>query len=629
MTAPNLIDPHQIARRFVYDLEDGLHSWFEGFGVIRDKDGDVYTPIANKLQVEVCRAIGWCLTQRLPIRIIILKPRQKGCSTISMAAMYWLMCRFGWQCGLMGGELSQTQNLMEYFRTYAELDAFPWGFERPVGAKVALFGNGARIQSATARNQNAFRSASLQALLLTEAARWADGKVARPDAVLAGAVKCVSTRRNSCIIMESTARGPTGFFARYYGDAVYLKDAMAGKFPKDWNGYIKIFSPWYVHDDSRMFHRDPENLEKTILKTLKGKVKQPPKHIREFLIEDRNAILPTYTPEEKQMAREYKLTPDQIRWHRRVMKNECNDEWGEMRMDYPKTPEEAFHASSNQWFNGGVLKLFRKRAEAAVAHYNFGNLEGENGNYTWHQAEQKSHGDLRLIEPPVSGLNYLVAVDVASLQTTTARDPDKHSALVIRAGFLDGEMIWHPPKVVCRTKYLCRWDADIIADRVYRMSRFYGNARIAVERNNTGEGLIQLLRTKGANLYRPRAAEIHGARVEQTFLEANYGFLTTGTSRIQILENLRKHIRLHNEEGYGLEFDCVDGVAELENFIVPENGTPTAAEGYHDDDVLALAIGVHLAPSHATRYRLPRNNPELSPDLMIDAEDSWGGGQWS
>jgi hypothetical protein len=62
-------------------------------------------------------------------------------------------------------------------------------------------------------------------------------------------------------------------------------------------------------------------------------------------------------------------------------------------------------------------------------------------------------------------------------------------------------------------------------------------------------------------------------------------------------------------------------VSELRGFVVAENGRPEAATGKHDDDVLALAIGLATIEG-ATTYTEPKAIRNLPPDLqkLVDAQ---------
>jgi phage terminase large subunit len=226
----------------------------------------------------------------------------------------------------------------------------------------------------------------------------------------------------------------------------------------------------------------------------------------------------------------------------------------------------------------------------------------------------------KMIEEPCPGLDYILAADPASLDQTKSKDPDKHSVVVVRKAYLDTNGRWWPHKLVARTIYECRWDGDIISDQIYRLSCFYGGCKIVVEANNTGQGVIRDLKAMGAPLYMRNIDDQKGD-VRMPKPTGAYGFLTTGGAyegcRGYVLDNLKKHVRELETHGLGIEVDCEDMVKEMKTFIRNPKGRPEAAEGKHDDDVMALAIAIFLADGHATRYVPPTMQKELPRDLQI------------
>lgn len=627
-----------LARAVVTSPQYGLAASFVEYATIKTKDrGVIRNPTLNPLQREVCEAVSWCLVNRKPIRLVILKPRQKGLSTISTWVLYWLMRVYGVEAVIIGGQSSEVKNLWKYFRRYVQGDLFDWGFECNLRALDATFGNGASCIHETARDEDAGRGGTFHLCLATEAARWREGGVADADAVLAGILACVPPLPETCVILESTAKGNTGFFYEYYQESITLAEAKAGKWAE--NGFIKIFSPWYAHDDSRLLHEEPKDqaFRAAIVDAIRSRdVSQLSDDGLEFLRKEAEAgqkLIASYRPEERAMAKEYRLTPDQIRWYRTAFKQICKSNISRMKREFPATDTEAFNASTNQFFSTSGLRIMRQQAVNQAGHRQSGTLEGANGRYSWVPTDEE-HAYFSLWEAPQPHRNYLVAVDTARGEYTQSSDPDKHSALVIRQGWFDPDRGWIKHKVVARTVYECRWLTDILIEMVWRLSCFYGRALIIPE-SNLGQGLIKGLRDLNAPIYQRNTGDMHGD-VRTPKPTGNYGFETTGSiskkgSRDWILENLAKHVREFNTEGMGVEFFCEDGVNELSHFIVPPNGRPEAAPGHHDDDVMALAIGMNFIESHATRYVPPVQNMPLPRDLqaLMDEQDRAGRGQWS
>jgi hypothetical protein len=604
MTQKAILDPAAVERVMVSDPRDGFANWFSAYARIKDKRGKIVQPILNPMQQEICDAIGWCLTNNRPIRLVILKPRQVGLSTIIVAALYWFMLTRSIEGCVIGGQDDQVKSLWEYFKRYASTDLMNWGISKDVQAEKAVFSNGSRCLHETAGDPEAGRGNAFHFVLCTEAARWREGGVCDADQVLAGILSCVPMLPETCVVLESTARGPTGPFYEYYQSAVSLEEAKAGEWAD--SGFIKIFSPWYVHDQHRELHPIPEQ----------------ERHIET-----------TYTADERDMVQRFNLESSQIRWYRSAFHQIAKKEPATMKREFPATEEEAFHSTSNQRFNSVGLAHFRQ--QSVLAHPEFGLLEGQNNRYAFIPTEE-SYAKFVLYEQPVAPLRYLIAVDTMTARYTNPDDMDCHSALVIRSGYMDEfTHAWKPPKVVCRLAYKCRLDIDLLTEDIWRMSQFYGNCKIIPEANQE-RGLIAGLLKKGADVYEQMTTDRKGnARKEKS--TGMYGIQTTGGqagtgSRNRMIEMLATAIREYNTPMDGLEILDRPLVQELEDFIVHPSGKAEAAPGKHDDDVMALAIGITFI-GLATPYVAQVIKKELPRDLQLLEQDlnqqDKRGGQWN
>lgn len=590
-----------------HDVRHGLRHWVETYGRILTKAGKIETPVLNPMQEEIVEVVSWCLEHGKPIRLIVLKPRQKGCSTISTAVMYWLMCRSVINAVLIGGQYDQVDNLWKIFKRYAESDEFDWGFPRQVLERTGRFHNGengsvgSALMRETAGDDEAGRSGCFQFMLATESARWKKGNAAE---VLAGIMNCIPFLAETCVILESTAAGPFGFFYDYWQKGVSFEEFKQGN---EGNGFIQIFSPWFDHDQDIGHIRDPHE---------------------EAVIRD------SYSDEERAMSVKYDLEPRHIKYYRRTMAMECKDDPAVMMREYPGSPEEAFHASSNQRFNSVGLKLMEARAKATENKPQPGVLTGEGTRYTW-EVTDENEAMITLIEHPKEGCRYTLSVDVMTggSQTESA-DPDLHAPLVIRSAYHDSAGLYHPPKVVARTVYECRWDIDILTEWVWRLSCYYGQCLIVPE-INADRGMTLLLSQRGANLYE-RQQDDEKSDVRRPKKTGRYGFLTNRGNRDYIIENLAALIREFDGELPGIEVD-IDTIKELNHFVTdPLSGRAEAASGHHDDSVMSLAIGM-ACESRGTVYRKRIDRASAPSDLKEDEKilrrrkrrRSSGGGRYS
>jgi hypothetical protein len=539
---------------------------------------------------------AWCLMHKRPCRILILKPRQKGSSTFSVATAYrWLCNARGTGC-IIGGAHAQSTNLFRMLKTFAENDDFD-SVRCAVQERQAKWSNGSIMEQLTAANPEAGRAGTYQVVIATECARWAEEGVANAADVLAGLLKCVAPQPGTLIILDSTANGATGDFYERWQGGVSFEELKDGK-----DGYVKLFAAWFQFADSR---RDPA------------------------LEIDKEQCVPIDKVEE--VRAKHSLDDWQIAWMQWAVREECKKDFDVFCEDYPFDPESAFRTSGRRRFNQGMLSKMIERAKLYCLP-EFGNIDligsVQSGQRSVWRPCAKEDARVARWEQARGGLRYLVSVDSMTGETQVGgKDPDNHSVLVIRAGYFDVNRGWVPPRVVARliadwcewersAKYALRWDIDVLETWVWRLAQYYGNCLIVPE-INMDRGLVELLKLRGtANIIvRP----VFNQR-EQTEQKA-YGWKTDVSTREAIIEGLARAIREYGKDAEGIEINCPITLSELQTFIVKQNGRSEAMPGRHDDNVLALAIGLATI-NGATTYGQPITEVSLPPDLRrLELED--------
>ena len=579
-------------------------AWFELYGKIIDKKKQRVAPFANVLQDRVFEVMVWCLANEVPIRLILLKPRQKGCSTVSMAVLYWLMNMFdNFKSVVIGHEYSQTDNLWQIFRTYSTNDDYDWGFDRRVLDTVCQFGNGATMDKETAQDAEAGRSGTYHGCVATEAARWRDSGVANAEDIMNGLLNCIPYLPGTFVVQESTARGAAGPFYETWEDALDFEEYKR-RFERGESmdgSYIRVFAGWYEFADSC-----------------------------DDLTDDQRAyVADSATPVERELIQKYNLEEGHIAWRRRTIRIECQRDETKFDREFPETSAHAFRASSPSRFNAVGLRMIK--TEALQRKEEWGNLEymgrtpkPTERNFGWHPAETLDpNARLIRIEQPLVGMRYIIAVDTMEGEPADdmGEDLDHHVALVIRQGYFDPDRGWRPPGVVARTvlnpkkAVNCRWDIDILEEQVWRLAQYYGDCMIVVE-SNKDRGIIRGLKHRGALQYQRQTDEERGD-IRSPKKSGKLGFRTTGgeaeNTRDWIIENLARHIREWDQTGWGVETD-LRTQEEMVNFCVNQDGKAEALLGEHDDSVLALAIGLALV-NHATPMTARAGRPRTPRDL--------------
>lgn len=173
-------------------------------------------------------------------------------------------------------------------------------------------------------------------------------------------------------------------------------------------------------------------------------------------------------------------------------------------------------------------------------------------------------GRLQVWYPAQAGRRYIVAVDPAG----GGSQGDFSAAQVI-----DAETGLQCAELQSRCTVL------ETAEEVAKLAREYGNALIAVERNNHGSAVIAFLRSI--------------CRYEHLFKQGGQdGWLTSSVSRPQVLALLACAL---------VETPAIISsrrlLMECRSFVRKENGRVEAQAGEHDDCVLAMAIALGVRAS--------------------------------
>jgi hypothetical protein len=556
-------------------------AWFEAYGKIERKDGEIVSPVANVYQSRTSEIVRWAHENNRPCRIVELKPRQKGSSTFAVAIGYRRLQAKRGRGIIAGGAHFQGANLFKILETYAKHDERDPGTCKVMDME-ARFTNGSTMDRVTLANPNAGRSGTYQVMIVTEVAYLSEEGVANATNVLNGFLKCVPMEPDTIIIQESTAKGASGDFFDTFEGGITFEEFKAGR-----NGYVRVFAAWYEFPDSWL---DPASEEI-------------------YSVDD-------LTANEVELSDKWGLSLGQVAWMRYAVRLECKGDWDRFCQDYPFDPESAFLKSGRCRFDAEGLKY--QESLVPIRPFEFGYLDyNERADRIQFVQTQDKQARCVRWETPRVGCRYLMSIDPMTGETQVGGlDPDSHSVLVHRAGYLSHNGRWHEPALVMRNmlfedgiRFGCWWDIDVLEEEVWRMARYWQS--IIVPEMNMDRGLVELLKLRNdVDIYE---RELFNRR-EQTKTKA-LGWMTDVKTRPMIIETLAKVIReAGRDEMGGYEVRCPWAIAQLKNFIVKNSGRSEASTGKHDDDVLSLAIGVQLLDM-ATPWVETRREEWLPRDL--------------
>jgi hypothetical protein len=545
--------------------------WFSTFAVIKDKRGKNIKPKANTLQKRMFEHYRKCQIEDKPCKMIILKPRQKGASTCAQALTYHHMRKHENLSGSLMGDIAGTSDkVFEIYRRYAENDLFPWD---DTGTNLAEGGNladqinlstGSVYGKETAGSKNAGRSGTIQVGNMTETAFWTLQGAKDPS--LAYLQSLYDGDNLSLIVADSTPNGPQGWFYR-----TWVQD----------NEWAKIFAAWFEFDDSRTPFKSEADLQN---------------------------FKDTLTDDEKSEIDRFDVDWEQLHWRRRTLQDKCNGDISKFRQEYPSDPEECFLMSSRPRFHPESVKAMTDAAK---------NLRHQVGTITLQQNNTASFrpdraGGWKIYDEPEHDSKYLVSIDTCTGEDQQmqglAADPDWHSVQVWRAPYEDWHGIWHPSKLVAI--HHSRVDVGVLAEEIKAAAKYYGGAFTIPEVNNSGLAIVKYLLDEGVHVYQRRKVNGSTGMVEKAF-----GWQTDKITRKTIIDHLATEIVDGN-----VEIPDLGVLQELKVFVVNEKGKPEAAQGHHDDHVLAAAIALYNIDS-ATGFtgpkkkkitnRMLRKNPSL------------------
>ena len=192
--------------------------------------------------------------------------------------------------------------------------------------------------------------------------------------------------------------------------------------------------------------------------------------------------------------------------------------------------------------------------------------------------------------PPERWSGYTLGVDTAE----GLGHGDYSCVQVIDAKNGEQVAVWHG-----------RIPPDELAQEVYNIGIWYGNALCCVESNNHGLTTITQLRQLGyPNLFRKRSLNSETNRMSQEF-----GWKTTRTSKPLMIDDLG--MALKNEE---LVIRDEYTLQELRTFVRNERGSMSGSP--HDDRVMALALANQMR-----KYA-------FIPEYVQEVDDTWTFDWW-
>ena len=285
------------------------------------------------------------------------------------------------------------------------------------------------------------------------------------------------------------------------------------------------------------------------------------------------------------------LSREQLAWY--AKKYHSYIDKSAIRQEYPCTPEEAFVASGDCIFDkdaiSNYLSTFDIKSRLGYFEYkkvskaltdDYGRVIG----YT------DTIEDIKFIE---SKNGYISIVDEP--YESEKGKPKKVKPYVIGADTAGTGLDYFTAKVIDNTSGRCvatlrkqKMDEDLYAEQLYCLGKYYSDALIGVEINHSRHPVRVLRKLGYQNLYLSKKPTTYGEVPEK-----DYGFITSSITRPIIVFNLVSVMR----SNIYLETDR-QSLLEMTTFIRRDDGKLAAADGAHDDLVMASAIAHYIGQDY-------------------------------
>lgn len=520
-----------------------------------------------------------------PIRIILLKARQWGGSTVSQLYMAWLQLvhKVGLNSLIIAHQGSGSDEIKDMFDRM--IKAYPAGMLHALGEaynenEPKLMGVGksgsiyrvpqrnCKIKIGTAERPDSCRGGDYNLVHLSEVGLWKATEGKKPEDIVRSACSGVLYRPYTMIVYESTANGTGNFFQREYDMAKMGKSQFEA-----------MFVSWF---DIEMYSA-------------------PVGDVYSFasgLYDNRNDGNVASSREESGRYLwwlwEQGASLEAIHWY--ILERAKYNEHASMASEYPSDDIEAFVHSGTMVFDKYKVDAFKESCkeprfvgdvyadgdEGKDALENLRFSEDRQGMlWIWEMPE--TDGDEHVLD------RYLTVVDVGGRSSKS-----DWSVIVVfdRLFMMDGGK----PVVVAQWYGHC--DIDLLAWKAAQVAAFYDNSLLVIESNTLethdkerdvdgDQSQFILNQVKGVyrNLYARKQSEediLQG-------LPTKYGFHTNVATKPMVISTLVKVIRdkLYVER----DIRCLYEYLAYEK---KPNGAYGAIIGKHDDLLMTRAIGLHI-----------------------------------
>lgn len=563
-------------------LKHDFEFWAASHASIQDKETkDVIPFILNRPQRKLLKKLEELRVAGTPLKIILLKARQWGGSTLVQMYFAWiqLMHKKNWHCAIVADVDDQARNISNMFDRMAKHYPEETGsitFKPFKGStkirEIVERGNMMGISSV--QSPDATRSFDYAMLHLSEVGLWKSTPKRSAEDLAQAIRSTVPDVPYSSIVLESTAKGVGTFFHREWQRA-----------EKGQSNYAPVFVAWW-------------------------EIERYQRHIKDYkkFIAGMNQY--------DWFLWELGATLEGINWYNWIKINEGYDDW-RMKSEFPSTADEAFQSTGRRAFAPIYVQRARKTCQDPFLVGDiYANERTGKKAFEGLEFQPGTTGDLKIWALPDKEVEvrdrYCAFADIGG--RTEEAD---WSVLTIldRYWMMDGGV----PEVVA--SFRTHMDQDLVAWKFAQICYFYNKALLAVETNSLkkesseGDHFYTIL-DEIVEFYENLYTRTDPQKIREG-MPIQWGFHTNQATKPMLIDGLNAALR----EGTYIERDLM-ACDEMDYFEIKDNGAYGAVDGEHDDLVISRAGAKWLAykmdlPKIIDRQYTRRKNKKIVNESTI------------
>ena len=552
-------------RRILEDFE----YWCARCVTIKDKLSGRNVPfVPNRPQRRLLAVMEDQRMEGKPVRVILLKARQWGGSTLVQMYLAWmqLVRHRGWNsliCGhlhVTSKSIKRMYNLLlrHYPRELLPDGAEPLRFTKLEGQPNVqqIAGRECLVLTGSSRSEDTVRGYDIAMAHLSEVAFWQSSAMHSPDEVVRSVCGSIALEPETVIVLESTANG----VGDYFHDE-WLR-AQMGRSDK-----VPMFVPWHEIGIYTLNVDDPQALWQ-----------QLDEYERELWNDG--------------------CTLEQVNWYHHKRREYREHEM--MMAEYPTSDSEAFATSGHNPFPREHLDNLEEGCMQQPVLVGDIQADGQSGEEAKHNIHlvKASNGLLKVWEMPerhtAVKMRYMVVVDVGG------RAESSDFSVVA---------VWRVKTADRKAAIVAQWrghiDHDELAWKAMQIAKYYNNAWLVVESNTLTN---EAARAGESDYILEQVNRVYGWVYQRA--PRKFGFHTNVKTKRKAVTALIAALR----DGTYIERDQ-EAVNEMRCYE-EHNGRYAARPGKHDDILMTRAIGLYLIDDK-------RVNSDAAPPDHSLAADTW------